>query len=447
MGFQKKTFIVLCIAVATAMSSFAQKGVEDGSKYGHGKDSVRCIRNLSLYREYAKQKIYISALPYWRVVYNECPRASLNIYIDGVNIYKTLLKNAKTKEEKKSYLDTLQMVYDQRIKYFNKKANVLARKGIALMQYGSSFPEIVEDAYNAFKQCIDISENSTPPPVLAGYITASQLLLKEKKITNEDMVNNYASTIQIIFAQEKKAPSNKQVKQIKEHINKIFARTKASSCDALISIYQPKFDASPKDTSLLKSLTDILSTNNCEQTDLYYKALANFNEYYPSSESASKLAHLAEKNGHYKEAAEYYKKAIELEQDDIKKASLYINLGQITYSELNNYSQAEGYAEKAARLNPDNGKPYILLGNIYASATNCGENDFQKKAVYLLAVDMYKKAKSVDSTTAETANKYIKMYSKYYPDKETAFFHGYEEGSSYTVGGWINKQTTIRFKD
>ncbi len=447
MRFQKKSFIVLCIAVATAISSFAQKGVEDGSKYGQGKDSARCIKNLSLYREYAKQKIYISALPYWRVVYNECPKASLNIYIDGVNIYKTLLKNAKTKEEKKAYLDTLQMVYDQRIEYFNKKANVLARKGIALMQYGSSFPEIVEDAYNAFKQSIDISGNSTPPPVLAGYITASQLLLKEKKITNEDMVNNYSSSIQIIFAQEKKYPSNKQIQQIKEHINKIFASTEASSCDALKSIYQPKFDASPKDTSLLKSLTDILSTNNCEQTDLYYKALANFNEYYPSAKSASKLAQLAEKNNNYKEAAEYYTKAIELEQDNIKKASLYINLGQVTYSELNNYPRAEGYAEKAAQLNPDNGKAYILLGNIYTSATNCGENDFQKKAIYLLAVDMYKKAKSVDPSTTETANKFIQMYSKYYPDKETAFFHGYEEGSSYTVGCWINKQTTIRLRN
>lgn len=447
MRFQKKSFIVLCIAVATAMGSVAQKGVEDGSKYGHGEDSVRCIKNLSLYREYAKQKIYTSALPYWRIVYNECPKASLNIYIDGVNIYKTLIKNAKTKEEKKAYLDTLQMVYDQRIQYFNKKANVLARKGIALMQFGSSFPEIVEDAYNAFKLSIDISGNSSPPPVLAGYITASQLLLKEEKITNEDMVNNYASAIQIIFTQQKKYPANKQIKQIEEHINKVFANTDASSCEALSSVYQPKFEASPKDTSLLKSLTDILSANDCEQTDLYYKALANFNEYYPSAESASKLAQLAEKNNNYTEAAEYYKKAIELEQDDAKKASLYINLGQVTYSELNNYPQAENYAEKAAQLNPDNGKAYILLGNIYATAKNCGENDFEKKAIYLLAVDMYKKAKSVDPATTESANKYIQMYSKYYPDKETAFFHGYESGSSYTVGCWINKQTTIRLRN
>ena len=55
----------LAIVMLTLISAagFSQKGVEDGSRYGHGEDSVKCVRNYSLYREYYKQKNYNDALP------------------------------------------------------------------------------------------------------------------------------------------------------------------------------------------------------------------------------------------------------------------------------------------------------------------------------------------------------------------------------------------------
>ena len=83
---------------------------------------------------------------------------------------------------------------------------------------------------------------------------------------------------------------------------------------------------------------------------------------------------------------------------------------------------------------------------MYAASNSCGANEFENKAVYWLAIDVYKKAKSIDaSLTAMVANK-IASYSKRYPDKETAFFHGYQNGQNYTVGCWINRTTTIRLK-
>ena len=45
-GFKIALFPVL-IALFT-LTGIAQKGVEDGSRYGHGEDSITCIKNLSL---------------------------------------------------------------------------------------------------------------------------------------------------------------------------------------------------------------------------------------------------------------------------------------------------------------------------------------------------------------------------------------------------------------
>ena len=38
----------------SATAVFAQKGVEDGSRFGHGEDSLRCLQNISIYTEYVK---------------------------------------------------------------------------------------------------------------------------------------------------------------------------------------------------------------------------------------------------------------------------------------------------------------------------------------------------------------------------------------------------------
>ena len=63
-------------------------------------DSIECIKNLSLYREYFKQwrrKGYTGEtikdiVPHWRYCFIKCPKATENIYINGVKIFSHLLK-------------------------------------------------------------------------------------------------------------------------------------------------------------------------------------------------------------------------------------------------------------------------------------------------------------------------------------------------------------------
>ena len=59
--------------------------------YGQGKygaDSIKCITNLSLYRDYYKQKAYEDAYKYWKVAYTICPASSERMYSDGISIVK-----------------------------------------------------------------------------------------------------------------------------------------------------------------------------------------------------------------------------------------------------------------------------------------------------------------------------------------------------------------------
>jgi len=133
-----KITFTIALFFSTAFLGLAQKGVEDGSKFGHGEDSVRCVRNYSLYREYYKQKNYNEALPYWRIVFAECPRATKSIYLNGAAMYKFyIIQSEKNSPEAKNlFIDTLMQVYEQRVKWYPKdKAKVLGYKATDLLRF------------------------------------------------------------------------------------------------------------------------------------------------------------------------------------------------------------------------------------------------------------------------------------------------------------------------
>jgi hypothetical protein len=57
---------------------------------------------------------------------------------------------------------------------------------------------------------------------------------------------------------------------------------------------------------------------------------------------------------------------------------------------------------------------------------------------------MFNKAKSVDSSIADEANKKLASCKKYYPVAKDCFFEGIKAGDKVKVGGWIGVETTAR---
>jgi hypothetical protein len=109
------------------------------------------------------------------------------------------------------------------------------------------------------------------------------------------------------------------------------------------------------------------------------------------------------------------------------------------------YAISRDLAEQALDLKPDMGEAYLAIGLSYAaSAETCGENDFERLAVYWAAADKFAEAGAVDQGVRTKAEELIRQYSPYFPDNEMAFFYGYNDGDSYHVGCWINENTLVR---
>ena len=438
-------YIVISIfLLSLSCLMIAQKGVEDGSRYGHGDDSIRCIKNLSLYREYVKHQEYTDAIHSWRIVFSECPKSTKNIYIDGVKMYKTFIDGEKDPARRDMMIDTLMLIYDRRIKYFKEKGSVLGRKGVDLMRYKRNDLDKVEEAYGYLKESVTIMKNRSSVPVIATFMTSVYTLFEKNRLTDMDVIDNYALTSDIIDYKLSKKPDDADVLKVKENVDLNFIVSGAPTCESLIAYFQAEFEERKEDTEFLRKGVTFLGTLDCEM-DPYYATLAEaLYNLDPSPQAAFSLAKLFVTKEQYEKASNYYKEAIEKEEDPLNKADYYYQLGVITNSKLKQPELAKNYALESISLNPNWGEPYILVGDTYVASKDCFQDEFEKTTIYWAAVDKFIKAKDVDPEVSEKANERISTYSQYFPDVETIFFYSLKEGDPYTVECWINEKTTVR---
>ncbi len=424
----------------------------------YGKDSVKCITNLSLYVEpykYWKQSRYKSdvvndAIKPWIYVFNNCPRSSQNMLIHGVKIMEYRIKNEKDPALKEKLIDTLLMVYDKRMKYFpvykghSQVGKILGDKGVAMYKYR---PSQYKEAYKVLLKSIDMRKNKSKGSVFIYYFRALTRMAQNGEADPSEVIDAYDRISNFVDANiakykasgnTRKAEINENIKGSLESMFEPFA-----TCDVLVRIYQKKFDEHPDSVDLLKKITAILDDKKCVDSKLYLDAVVNLHKAEPTPESAFLIGKMYLKNEKYDKALEYLKQATTMKEPD-KLFENYMYMAEI-YHYKNNYPKAREMAYKAVGIDKTKGEPYAFIGDLYAkSAAKCGNNDLTKLVAYWAAVDKFKKAKAVDPEMAEAMNKRIKVYQKYFPTKEIMFFYNINDGDPYTVGCWINEKTTAR---
>ncbi len=448
-----KIFITGMITLIGAQA-FSQKGVEDGSKFGHGEDSIRCLKNLSLFTEYVKQKSYADAIESWEIVYNECPLSSSKVYTDGIKIMDWRIKKEKDKAKKEELFQQLMGIYDKRIKYMgnHRKYNenyILGRKATKMLKYKKTKPDYRKQAQDLFKKSIEGQKTKSEVAVLATFMTNTVAMYKAGQTNAEEVVNNYISVTDLLKKQisaSKKESVIKVLTGVKDKVEQLFATSGAADCETIEKIFGPQLADNKDNLDWLKMVNRLLARANCEDAQLLYDVSESLHVIEPSSSSAYGLARMYLKSQDLPKAVEYYNEAISLEEEPEQKGTFHYQLGLIKFNQ-GKYVESRTNARKAIELKPNWGDPYILIGNLYAtSAKNFGEKEFDHKTAYWAAVDQFIKAKKVDPEVADKANELIGIYSKHFPGTEEIFFEGHKVGDSFSIGGWIGVKTTVRAK-
>jgi tetratricopeptide (TPR) repeat protein len=439
-----KTFVFftgILLAVMFSNSAVAQEG-------DLGSDPDKCMIMLSTYNEFVNQQNYKDAMPAWRWCFKNCPAATRNIYIHGTTIVEYFIEQQTEDAAREAYIDTLMMVFDNRIKHYNQEALVLGRKGISMLKYRN---EQVKEANEVLRRSFELGRESSEYFVLQYLMQTTAILYSNELTTQEDVVNTYSDLSDVINTQidnEANESKRARLEETAKNIEEIFVNTGAADCATVIRLFGPKFEANPEDISLalkILALLDRGQTDDCKLSDLYMKcAIAAYNAEKTST-SAHSIAQSYFKRGDATNAEKFYEEAISLEENSLKKADMYYELALLYYSNKN-YVKSRQFARNALVNNPNYGKAYILIGRLYAAGGSCGETVVEKKSLNCLIVDQFIKAKNVDPSVSSEANELIYRYSAAFPTGDELFWENYKAGQTITIGCWIGETTTLRAK-
>ena len=432
--------VVLALVMMASASALAQ------GKYGA--DSANCIKFLSYYKEYYKQKDYDSALRNWRKAYETCPAtANQTMIIDGTTLMRYLIKkNTKNPVYYKALVDTLMTLHDTRVEYYPKYAvSALNNKGLDMFNYIKDNPKTLYDGYNTIIERLGVQAK---PQLFLFNLKAAVDLYNNGVISSEDVIATFQRNSDLL----EKSPATTQIAQEQKSkmatdLENMFIGSKVADCDKLLELYGARFESGKDDLAMVTNIVKMLSiTEDCQDNDLFLNAVTSMYKLDPSYNSAYYLYKLHSGRGNKDEALRYMEEAIASEGSDAATdAAYYYELATFCFKN-GMLAKAHAYSHKCIELGGEyTGKAWFISGQVWGAVACPGGDEISSRAHFWVAVDDMLKAKAADESLAEEANRLIASYSKYFPQTAEAFMYGVQDGQAYTVScGGISASTRVR---
>lgn len=456
-----KTNITLLIAVLFLglNTSFAQEQNE-------------CLTKLSIMSEYAKAKDYEAAYKPFMELREECPKYNKAIYTYGEKILNHKIKQSEG-PAKITFINDLLRMWEERAVNFKSKTPVgeYGAKACQLkydnrIELRMSDGELYQCFDTAFKA--DRATFKNPKSIYiyfklmvslfdSGEKTAQNLFDKYDDVVEkiEDEVSKSSKKLNELIAKEDAgtALTSKELrwKKYYSQVLKAFAKISGSvdaelgeraNCANLIPLYQADFENNKSNGIWLKRAVSKMYHKGCTEDPLYEKLVKAYDETAPSADTKYFVATLLFKKGKDNEATKYLKESLELESDPYKKAKRANTIGLI-YKKKGSYGQARTYFTQSLKLNPSNGRPHLSIAAMYkSSAKNCGDSNFNKRAVFWLAANEALKAGRVDPTLKKTAAQTATSYRASAPSKSEIHSAG-KSGATIKVACWIGRSVKV----
>ena len=441
----RKVFLLISFAVM-ALSSANLSAQTPNDKYGP--NSAECLKYISYYEEYYKQKNYDSAIPNWRKAYELCPVTSrYKILQDGTTLMKYLIKkNEHNPAYKNQLVDSLMVIYQKRIEFWPKyRTNSLNYYATDMYNFLQDKPE---ELYKGLTDVISQLQEKTDMKTFPLYMKVACDLFKDGKVEAEEVMNVYENSMNYLAKVNTEGNEIKQklVEKTTGDVDALFGASGVADTDNLVAIYGPKFEADPTNVELAKSIASKLAkVEGGTETDLFINTMTIWYNNEPSATAAYMLYKLNSSRGDIAAAYKYMEDAIASEDSDPDTdAGYYFELAAFAYKNGNNAKAMES-ANKAIEISDSvDGKAYMLMGTIWGSVV-CQGNEIEQRAKYWVATDYMNKAKAADASLAEDCNNHISQYRVYFPQTAEAFMYDVTDGQSYTVScAGMRAVTTVR---
>lgn len=418
-------------------------------------DSI-CTSGSSVSHEAVKSGNFKDAYLPWKTVLENCPTLRYYTFTDGYKLLKGLLAGIpdRNSAEYKNYFDELMATHDLRIKYTPdflakgiKVSSAEEALGIKAADYIAFAPKVdVNTVYKWLAESATIMKGESQPAVLHYFLEMSMTKLKTDETHKEQFIQDYLSATEYAdaaIAGAQKEDTKQAYQTIKENLVALFINSGAADCESLQGIYGPKVETYKADLAYLKKVMEIMRMMRCTDSEAYLQASYYGYKIEPTADAAVGCAYMAFKKGDVDGAVKFFDESINLEEDRTKKSEKAYAAAAVLAS-AKKLSQSRAYCLKAISYNENYGAPYILIANLYATSPNWSDESALNKCTYFAIIDKLQRAKAVDASVTDEANRLIGTYSRHTPEPKDLFMIGYKAGDRITIGGWIGETTTIR---
>ena len=431
------------------------------------------VTDLSLVDQYVKADNFDAAYEPFMRIRQRNPKYSRAIYTLGERILDYKIEKAASNADKKAFVEDQIKLYTERFEHYASETSIglyqtrscqlmydnrelLGKTDLELYECFDAVYQSDKDGFNNprslytyFSLVVKLYDAGTKP--------AEELFSKYDDIAEkiaEEVENNSESLNGLLEKEEAGTQLTRRDNAYKrqyEGFLRAFDQVSGSmdallgsraNCENLIPLYERNFEDNKTDAVWLQRAVSRLYNKECTEDPLYEKMVIAYDETAPSNDSKYFVGTVLWKNGKENEALDYFTQAYELETDTYKKGKMAERIGSILKSK-GRYSQARDYYRQSLRLNPSNGTPHLQIAAMYsASANNCGDSVFNKKAVNWLAAEEARKAGRVDPTLNRKSREAVESYLGRAPSN-TEIFNDDLGGTTVTIGCWIGASVTV----
>ncbi len=405
-----------------------------------------------VYQYFIKDKQYKKVLPHWEQLIKYASGKSTTYYEEGIEMMKSFIEETEDTLKKVVLIERIAQLYEQQITCFCKtkeeEGNLRSLKAydMYVLEYNNQQYTLEE-----FGKAFNLIGNSVDAYMVLSYADHATYMFGHNKVEKSFMEILYQRLMIIIDENI----GHEDFKETRDAVNEYFKPYEEYifGCNYWKKKLKKTYDADADNPKVFRPILRKLLQKGCSKEDEFIKELMKKDREYvvhvdyrpiPTAQKGTN----AYVKGNYQKAIELYKQAIDETDDADRKAAIQYKIGQIYYAKFKDHANARDFALKAAQNRPKWGKPYMLIGNMYASSglvCGTGKKDWNSQIIVWAAIDMWEKAKSIEPSVADKANHQIRKYTKYMPTEEQAKKYNIKEGQTVRIECWIQTSTRARF--
>lgn len=410
-----------------------------------------CASKITEYKDLLKANKIAESYDSWSDVRKNCPKENESIYTDGIQILEYKIENAASNEEKEKAVRDVLKLYDQYNKnYPLTTADFEINKAMALV---NNKIEAKEEIFSLLDSGFTkASQKVTDANAIYTYFSmyCEKFNSGDKKISANTVLEKYTMVNSLLNQLLAAKPDSKDSEQAKQKNDYKTAQNAIenlindlSTCENLDAFYTANYAKNQENVEWITSALISLS-GKCSNKPIFITLAEKLYTIKVTAQSANFMALANLKQRKFAEAIKFYNESADLQTNPSDKAKIYYTLA--TGLLAGDLPKSKEYLTKALTADPKMGKAYLFLAQLYTnSANDCGTTDFEKKAIYYLAIQTAQKAGISEPRLKPTAEKMAKDLEKKSVTADE-ISKAKMNGKSLKLGCWINETITFPSK-